>query len=69
MCRINPSFFDYKPRERGPTAVATDVWAGFIFINLDPQPAESLDDFLGELGAGLRGYPFIKMSLAENLRH
>ncbi|MCG2634529.1 MAG: Rieske 2Fe-2S domain-containing protein [Gammaproteobacteria bacterium] len=27
--------------------VATDVWEGFIFINLDPQPTETLREYLG----------------------
>ncbi len=61
-------FFDFDRAEHGLTPFATALWEGFIFINLAPQPAESLEDFLGELGAGLRGYPFNKMSLAGTYR-
>ncbi len=63
-----PQFFDFKRTEHGLAPVATSVWEGFIFINLEPQPAETLDDFLGELGAGLKGYPFSKMSLMGTYR-
>ena len=31
---------------------------GFIFIHLDSPPAQSLKEFLGELGEGLAGYRF-----------
>lgn len=55
-------FFDLKESELGLVAVATDVWEGFIFINLDPQPQQSLKEFLGEPGAGLTGYPFGQMT-------
>lgn len=55
-------FFDLKKDEMGLTLVAVDVWEGFIFINVDPHPAESLPDYLGELGAGLHGYPFAELS-------
>jgi phenylpropionate dioxygenase-like ring-hydroxylating dioxygenase large terminal subunit len=42
--------------------VAVDVWAGFIFISVDPNPQETLRDYLGELGAGLVDYPFDELS-------
>lgn len=38
--------------------VHTSVWQGFIFVNLDPQPTESLQDYLGELGERLKDFPF-----------
>lgn len=38
--------------------LAVDVWEGFIFVNLDPEPAQSLTEFLGEMGTSLHGYPF-----------
>ena len=51
-------FFDLSKAELGLPPVATDVWEGFIFINLDSRPAQSLKEFLGEPGEGLAGYPF-----------
>ena len=55
-------FFALKKETLGLTPVAVDVWAGFIFINVDPTPQETLQDYLGELGAGLAGYPFGELS-------
>ncbi|HXG18858.1 MAG TPA: SRPBCC family protein [Methylomirabilota bacterium] len=56
------SFFDIHKKELGLTPVATDTWEGFIFINLEPQPRESLQEYLGELGETLQGYPFAEYS-------
>ncbi len=41
----------------------TDVWEGFIFIHADPNPTESLKEFLGEMGDSLTGYPFHEMEM------
>lgn len=55
-------FFGLKKETLGMTPVAVDVWAGFIFINVDSNPQETLQDYLGELGAGLIDYPFGELS-------
>jgi phenylpropionate dioxygenase-like ring-hydroxylating dioxygenase large terminal subunit len=55
-------FFGLKKETLGMTPVAVDVWEGFIFINVDLTPQETLQDYLGELGAGLTGYPFGELS-------
>jgi phenylpropionate dioxygenase-like ring-hydroxylating dioxygenase large terminal subunit len=55
-------FFDLERAEYGLTPVTTDAWEGFRFVNLDPQPAESLKEFLGDLGESLAGYPFDRMA-------
>ena len=34
--------------EHGLTEVACDTWGGFIWINVDPNPAQSLREYLGE---------------------
>ena len=39
-----------------------DVWNGFIFINLDPQPRQNLREFLGPMITGLDDYPFGKLT-------
>ncbi len=44
------------------TPVAVDVWQGFIFINVDPSPSETLREYLGDLAAELDGYPFADLS-------
>lgn len=48
----------------GLVPVALDVWEGFIFINVDPTPQESLRDYLGEVAARVSGFPFEQMELA-----
>lgn len=53
-------FCDLEKRSLGLTPVAVDVWEGFIFVNLDTAPEQSLTDHLGELAQGLKGYPFDK---------
>jgi phenylpropionate dioxygenase-like ring-hydroxylating dioxygenase large terminal subunit len=51
-------FFNLNKAENGLKPVATDVWEGFIFINLDPSPRETLREYLGEVGERLSGHPF-----------
>jgi phenylpropionate dioxygenase-like ring-hydroxylating dioxygenase large terminal subunit len=59
-------FFDLKKSEHGLKPVAADIWQGFIFINLSPDPAETLSEFIGELST-LR-YPFAAMQLVAGYR-
>lgn len=47
--------------ENGLTPVRTEVWAGFVFVNLDAQGKESLTDFLGGIGRHLGDFPYEKM--------
>ncbi|HKZ80384.1 MAG TPA: aromatic ring-hydroxylating dioxygenase subunit alpha [Pyrinomonadaceae bacterium] len=61
-------FFEFEREKHGLTPIAVDLWNGFIFINLDPQPAETLGEYLDELGEGLIGYPFEKMNLVGTYR-
>jgi len=56
------NFFGLQKDELGLTPVACEVWQGFIFINVDPQPQETLAEYLGELGSSLDGYPFGEIS-------
>jgi phenylpropionate dioxygenase-like ring-hydroxylating dioxygenase large terminal subunit len=54
-------FFDLDKSQIHLAPVATDVWEGFIFVNLDAQPKETLQEYLGELVPLLKGYPFDKL--------
>jgi len=57
------SFFDLDKSKLGMSKVSLDTWQGFIFINCDEQPTESLHDYLGvDLQASIEGYPFDKLS-------
>jgi phenylpropionate dioxygenase-like ring-hydroxylating dioxygenase large terminal subunit len=55
-------FFGLDKGDYGLAQVRAEVWEGFIFVNLDPDNTDSLQDYLGELGAGLAGYPFHEMT-------
>jgi phenylpropionate dioxygenase-like ring-hydroxylating dioxygenase large terminal subunit len=55
-------FFDLDKDEFGLAPVQVDTWEGFIFVNLNPDNTTSLAESLGELGAGLAGYPFGEMT-------
>ena len=55
-------FFDLDKSQYGLVPVHCDVWAGFIFINLDREPRQSLPEFLGPMVTALEGYPFHSMT-------
>ncbi|MDQ2648526.1 MAG: aromatic ring-hydroxylating dioxygenase subunit alpha [Actinomycetota bacterium] len=44
--------------EFGLVEVACDVWADFVFVNLDPNPKQTLLEAVGPFVEGLEGYPF-----------
>jgi phenylpropionate dioxygenase-like ring-hydroxylating dioxygenase large terminal subunit len=48
----------------GLTAVHCDVWEGFIYINVDPEPVQTLREYLGEVGESFTGYPFAELATA-----
>lgn len=47
--------------DNGLTAVRTEVWEGFVFVNLDSAGTESLKDYLGGIGVHLGGFPYEKI--------
>jgi phenylpropionate dioxygenase-like ring-hydroxylating dioxygenase large terminal subunit len=47
--------------------VTTELWAGFIFVNLDPN-APPLAEYLGRFGAGIESYPFHLMTQKHTFR-
>jgi len=51
-------FFDFDKNDFGLVPVHCDVWEGFIFVNLDREPRQSLREFLGPMVTGMEGYPF-----------
>lgn len=55
-------FFDLEPERLGLPKVHLEVWAGFIFINLEKEPRHSLREFLGPDVVKLESYPFEKMT-------
>ena len=61
-------FFDLDKSDFPLVEIPLDVWEGFIFVNLDPEPAESLTEFLGDMAAGLEGYPFGELTQVFSYR-
>lgn len=58
-------FFDRDCMETNLYSVSADVWQGFIFYNLDPNPEESLHEHLGAELIGLyEDYPFEETTVA-----
>ena len=55
-------FFDLDKKEWGLLPVHCDVWAGFVFVNLDREPRQPLREFLGPLIGGLEDYPYDKLT-------
>ena len=55
-------FFDLDKTQAGLVPAHCDVWAGFIFINVAPEPEQSLREFLGPMITNLEGYPFERMT-------
>ena len=39
------NFFGLDKREHGLTPVDTDIWEGFVFVHLDPAPAQTLREY------------------------
>ena len=61
-------FFDVDKEALGLVPVACDVWEGFIFVNLDPEPRQTLAEALAPLSEGLAGYPFGEMTQTYEVR-
>ena len=59
------NFHDLDKNEHGLTPVATEIWNGFVFINLDPSPRESLIAYLDGVAELINGGDFDKMTLAQ----
>jgi phenylpropionate dioxygenase-like ring-hydroxylating dioxygenase large terminal subunit len=61
-------FFDLDKSQYGLADVRAEVWAGFIFVNLDSTDTTPLREYLGELGAGIEDYPFHLMTQVHKYR-
>jgi phenylpropionate dioxygenase-like ring-hydroxylating dioxygenase large terminal subunit len=48
----------FERAENGLTPVHTDVWQGFVFVNLASETPQPLADYLGDYGAHMAGYPY-----------
>ena len=62
------NFLDFDRRDHGLAPVNTDIWEGFVFVHLEPAPAESLREHLGGVADQLDGCPFHEMPLMQTYR-
>jgi len=61
-------FFDLDKKDYGLASVQADVWEGFIFVNLDPENATPLREYLGKFAKGIEGYPFHELTQVHKYR-
>jgi len=61
-------FFDLDRQDFGLASVQTEVWEGFIFVNLDPRNTTPLRDYLGKFAKGIEGYPFHELTQVHRYR-
>ena len=62
------NFFDFEKGAHGLSPVHTDIWEGFIFVNLAATPPETLTDYLGGIAEQLDSFPFHEMKRAFTYR-
>lgn len=53
------NFFDLDKKQCGLTRIATEVWEGWIFINLQSEPEVSLEEYLGDFGSYFKGFQYL----------
>ena len=56
-------FFNLDKNDYGLTTVSCDVWQGFIFVNMDPEPELTLEEFIRPMYSDIEGYPFDKLTV------
>ncbi|GMU78582.1 MAG: (2Fe-2S)-binding protein [Acidimicrobiia bacterium] len=61
-------FFGLDKADYGLAEVQCDVWAGFVFVNLDPTNTTSLRDYLGGIGESIEAYPFHEFTQVHKYR-
>ena len=62
------NFYDLDKDRMGLRPVVTDIWEGFIFVHLSPNPTEALKEYLGAITEGLSGYPFHEQNYQYSYR-
>ena len=52
----------FDKAENGLTPIRTDVWEGFVFVNLDAAGTDGVAEFLGDMGRHMAGFPYDRMT-------
>ncbi|MFT4584400.1 MAG: phenylpropionate dioxygenase-like ring-hydroxylating dioxygenase large terminal subunit [Gammaproteobacteria bacterium] len=61
------NFIGLDKKQCGLTPIACNLWNDLIFINLDPNPSQSLREYLGPIAAYGDAYPFADMDSGVTL--
>jgi phenylpropionate dioxygenase-like ring-hydroxylating dioxygenase large terminal subunit len=61
-------FFGLDKADYPLASVQCELWAGFIFVNLDPANTTPVREYLGELGKGIEAYPFHELTQVYKYR-
>ena len=59
---------DFEGADNGLVSVPLETWAGFVFLNLDPN-ANSLADYLADLPAAISDYPIASLHRARRIEY
>lgn len=59
-----PQFFNLDKAKLNLVEVHCEVWKGFVFVNFDEHPRETLREQLAEIGEQLEVFPFESMRVA-----
>ncbi|MEC9342112.1 MAG: aromatic ring-hydroxylating dioxygenase subunit alpha [Pseudomonadota bacterium] len=62
-------FLDFDKSEASLPPVHIDQWHGFLFANLDDEPAQTLEQSMAQFNADLGGFPFDEMICAGRYRY
>jgi len=61
-------FFDLDKADYGLVPVHCEVWAGFIFVNLDRESKQPLRAFLGPMITAIEDFPFDQLTARYGFR-
>lgn len=53
------NFFDFDKKKCGLTKFHTEVWEGWVFINLQPEPEVTLKEYLGDFAPYFEGFEYL----------
>jgi len=56
------SFTGLCKEDLGLTPLSADIWEGFVFVNVNQEPEQTLAEYLGEYGTQMAGFPLSEMS-------
>lgn len=56
--RDEEGFFDLDKSKLNLKKIPTDTWEGFIFVSPVDEPPQTLQEYLGEQGRSVEGYPW-----------